>query len=236
MRRSDTPPQAGRCRPTWWKSRAGDRGGVRRLRGRSRVPAGDDRAPRGGDRRCAPRPGSPQPVRLHGAVAAVLSGGSVAGSAPRRMRRAAPLDLDPLARLLEPIEDATLGGRRAAAARVRRGCGAPNSSGPGRRGPGLRRLPRGCWSTTDPRLQEPTRPGAGRSRWSRCRTRARETICARCARCAPHLEAASIPRSGGPESSAAGTPAVRAQRLTISATDWSVSRWWVKGVAAGAAV
>ena len=46
-----------------------------------------------------------------GAVAAVLSGiRRELGTAP--MRRAAPLDLDPLARLLEPIEDATLGGRR----------------------------------------------------------------------------------------------------------------------------
>jgi hypothetical protein len=43
---------------------------------------------------------------------------------------------------------------------------------------------------------------------------------------------AHLARSEFPESSAAGTPAVRAGRLTISATDRSESRWSVKGVAA----
>ena len=43
---------------------AGDRRGVPGRRGRPRVPAGHDRPPRGGDRRRAPRPGPPQPVRL----------------------------------------------------------------------------------------------------------------------------------------------------------------------------
>jgi hypothetical protein len=37
-------------------------------------------------------------------------------------------------------------------------------------------------------------------------------------------------RSEWPESSAAGTPAVRARRLTISATDWPGSRWSVRGL------
>ena len=40
------------------------RRGVPGRRGRPRVSAGHHRAPRGGDRRRAPRPGPPQPVRL----------------------------------------------------------------------------------------------------------------------------------------------------------------------------
>ena len=112
------------------------------------------------------------------------------------MRRAAPLDLDPLARLLEhhgpsPSEDVTLGGRRDRALllpRVRRGAAALRARHPGRRGPGLRRLPRTAGQRSAPPRPD-QEPGRRRGRGA-VRARGKQRVrgahaCARCARCAP---------------------------------------------------
>ncbi len=86
-----------------YPSEVGQRPTVSSDRSRSRRRGGDRRRP------TAPR-NTPQPCHS-GAVTTVLSGvRRQLGTAP--MRRAAPLDLDPLARLLEPIERDTVAGRR----------------------------------------------------------------------------------------------------------------------------
>ena len=159
----------------------------------------------------AARRRSPPPTRAQdhpnpcdsGAVAAVLSGiRRQLGTAPTR--RAAPLDLDPLARLLQPIEQDTLGGRRdrtllllGFAAALRRSelvaLDVEDLAFDLRRG----------LLVNNPCLQD--RPGAGRNA-GRGAVRARETICARSARSRTGYRppaSTAVPRSGG---CAAATP------------------------------